>query len=992
MKTIERIILVLLVIILNGSTTKAQELYHQVYNINDGLPSNEVHDIYIDSLNTVWITTDRGVCTYDGHDIKTFSTKDGLSYNTNFKIISDNKNRLWFTGYNTSLSYFENGRFHNFMQNKTLQENFKGNWVYDLDIDNDGGIHIVFENFRSNFYNNYIYLDSLGQVSRLKPKDEVMGRSDRFKLDLVLRKFSNKRSYIFPQVSLPVIDFIDDERKIFLVNKNTFSYSDFGIKYNYEKSIVFELKDKELKVKHEFEQALNDIFQDANNNTLISSSEGILFFENGTLDNPPSIYFKDIAFTSITQDKEGNYWASTLNNGLYFIPSFKFKLYSPANLNDVKIISLEYLENYLLIGTSLGNIYSLKSGSNTLEYKLNLKGSIASFNKKANRVNVSGNWFFNSDDTGRLQYASQLSSVRFKIGLERKNGDFVCTNDTDIAVYKQGKLNYSNIPSYNLNNQNSRNEITSRIQQLFEDENNSLWFGTIDGLFEIQEDNYNFIKKVLDKENFLDVRIQEINVDKNANKWIATIGNGLICFTANREVIQFTIKDGLSSEIVQALEFENDTTLWVGTNNGLDRLTLNMNGNHPILQNIQSFDNVDGLPFNFINELKLWENQLWIGTNGGLIKFNPNENQTPQYTPKVIISEALIEKDSVSIENNHTYEYDQNNIYISYRGISYRQPEKNFYSYCLTKKGETDQWISTDQSELRFSNLSPGTYVFKIRAKTKYEVWSDTKELKFKIQKHFVNTFGFMLVMLFLGLFFLYQLYRWRVKVLLERDNTKKTIEAAKLKTEIAELTTFRNQFNPHFIFNILTSIQHSIFNEDVKKANYYLSNFGKLMRKSLNLMKSKYVTLEKELDFLKAYLELEFLRFPDKFEYRFEIEDDLKLENLFVPPLLFQPAIENVLKHAFNDITDGILSISIATGNIERALCIFVKDNGTGMLQDSTQERDSFRLKLIEDRIRLLSINYPEVNSYFRITSLEHSSGTIAEFHIPKISKSWTE
>jgi len=297
-KTIERIILVLLVIILNGSTTKAQELYHQVYNINDGLPSNEVHDIYIDSLNTVWITTDRGVCTYDGHDIKTFSTKDGLSYNTNFKIIPDNKNRLWFTGYNTSLSYFENGRFHNFMQNKTLQENFKGNWVYDLDIDNDGGIHIVFENFRSNFYNNYIYLDSLGQVSRLKPKDEVMGRSDRFKLDLVLRKFSNKRSYIFPQVSLPVIDFIDDERKIFLVNKNTFSYSDFGIKYNYEKSIVFELKDKELKVKHEFEQALNDIFQDANNNILISSSEGILLFENGTLDNPPSIYFKDIAFVS----------------------------------------------------------------------------------------------------------------------------------------------------------------------------------------------------------------------------------------------------------------------------------------------------------------------------------------------------------------------------------------------------------------------------------------------------------------------------------------------------------------------------------------------------------------------------------------------------------------------------------------------------------------------------------------------------------------------
>ena len=126
----------------------AQDPYHRIIDINDGLPSNEVHDIYIDSLNQVWITTDRGVCIYDGYEIKSYSTNDGLSFNTNFKIIPDQHGRLWFTGYNGYLSYFENGRYLNYQHNDVLKKELKVNWVRHLDRDDNGNLFLATERAR----------------------------------------------------------------------------------------------------------------------------------------------------------------------------------------------------------------------------------------------------------------------------------------------------------------------------------------------------------------------------------------------------------------------------------------------------------------------------------------------------------------------------------------------------------------------------------------------------------------------------------------------------------------------------------------------------------------------------------------------------------------------------------------------------------------------------------------------------------------------------
>ena len=156
--------------------------------------------------------------------------------------------------------------------------------------------------------------------------------------------------------------------------------------------------------------------------------------------------------------------------------------------------------------------------------------------------------------------------------------------------------------------------------------------------------------------------------------------------------------------------------------------------------------------------------------------------------------------------------------------------------------------------------------------------------------------------------------------------------EIIKKNKKIAEykLMALRSVMNPHFLFNSLNSIQFFIAKNEREQALNYLSLFSKLIRGILNSSVNSTITLAQELEILKYYVELESLRFENKFEADFVISDDIDIDNLEIPSLLIQPYVENAIIHGlYNKEGRGKLTVSLSQH--KNLLQCVVEDNGVG-------------------------------------------------------------
>jgi len=152
----------------------------------------------------------------------------------------------------------------------------------------------------------------------------------------------------------------------------------------------------------------------------------------------------------------------------------------------------------------------------------------------------------------------------------------------------------------------------------------------------------------------------------------------------------------------------------------------------------------------------------------------------------------------------------------------------------------------------------------------------------------------------------------------------------ANQKTIELEQKLLRTQLNPHFIFNSLNAIQNYIYKNDAKNAGGYLSKFSVLMRMILDNSRQEFISLEKEIEGLKIYLELQALRFENRFEYAIETDRKLETENISIPPMLAQPFIENSIEHGLlNKKEKGKIAVRFIKSG--ENILFEVEDDGIG-------------------------------------------------------------
>ena len=128
----------------------------------------------------------------------------------------------------------------------------------------------------------------------------------------------------------------------------------------------------------------------------------------------------------------------------------------------------------------------------------------------------------------------------------------------------------------------------------------------------------------------------------------------------------------------------------------------------------------------------------------------------------------------------------------------------------------------------------------------------------------------------------------------------KQQLDTLKLEAMVKELElkTIKSHINPHFIFNSLNSINLFILQNNKLQASEYLTKFSRLVRLILQNSQEAFIPLERELEALQLYLELESLRFDEKFEYKITVADNVDTTILKVPPLIIQPYAENAIWH----------------------------------------------------------------------------------------------
>jgi len=222
-----------------------------------------------------------------------------------------------------------------------------------------------------------------------------------------------------------------------------------------------------------------------------------------------------------------------------------------------------------------------------------------------------------------------------------------------------------------------------------------------------------------------------------------------------------------------------------------------------------------------------------------------------------------------------------------------------------------------------------------------------------------------VLILMLLVVFFFYSAKQKQAKkTALVQQELKASQKQLALEKQYrdSELKALKAQMNPHFIFNVLNSIQEFIVLNKKDLASEYLASFAELIRSYLHFSNKGVLTLQEEVETLEKYLGLEKLRFSQNFEYSIKIDQSIESDSLFIPTMLIQPYVENAVKHGlFHKKENCRLKIEFQQQNSPKIRCI-IEDNGIGR-QKSKEHRDrklkkqkSFASQATASRLNLLN------------------------------------
>ena len=845
-----------------------------------------------DSKGYMWFATDRGVCRFDGYQFKTFTTSNGLADNTIFECKEDYKGRIWFRSFSGRLSYYYHDSIYKIPINDSLVKLMKTSFNTSIAIDSTDNLYIGYYAFKSGFIKINLKRNTISTVPlpefisyviKTSGGDLLTGNTNPFLAPLEGKAV--KMTYLALYSLQPGGSVAREVKK--------WKWDDFGKNQVHDASfflsgsrivttltsnfIVLDTSKSSFVLTKRYPESILNINSGANNSGWIILANSIEYFHNDTILARRFPYFLiKHRVTSITEDKEGGTWFTTLYGGVYYVGSLNFKTFSEADgLPGNKINALTVTKDGTIWTASehsnkLAVIHSDSISYRTLPDREGLSVNNILITKKEVWVGTTSGVFSIFNNPPYSISAGNTGINAYEI-LPNPDGTFWANTYSYMSLLKKEAPAIKPIKSIYL---------YSKIFAVCRDPDQSLWLGTLKGLLKLRNDS---IINFTEGNHLLTNRIDGIAQAENGDLWLATRDTGIIVKQGNK-LTHITTQNGLMSNFCDCACFDYKGNVWVGSNIGISHIMVNKNSTGRLVDTIY---NISAPNLIDVNKIAANGDSIYAATGNGLTVFNMNMIRYNKMAPPVYVTNIKINNSSAPLDTLYNLSYDENYFVISFVGLTYKDAGNTSYRYKM--EGIDTGWLYTKNRDVQYPKVAPGNYKFLVSAMNNDGVWNQhAAVISLNITPPFWATWWARTLFVLVVIGFIY----WRFKLLETRS--KKDAETNKqiLSMELREL---RAQMDPHFLFNNLNTLTHLV---ELKSddAPEFVDELSKYYRYSLQFRNSEFTTLENELKQAERYITILRIRFGDHMKITWNINETFK--QYYIATYSLQLLLENITKH----------------------------------------------------------------------------------------------
>ena len=772
-----------------GGVDRYDGKYFTHFTTKEGLPNNFVVSMVEDRSGNLWFGTSGGVCRYDGHDFTNFTEKEGLSNNAIIPMLKDRFGNIWFGTQGSGANRYDGHSFTYFTDKEGLPNNT---------------INGMFEDRAGN-----LWFGTNGGVSRYDGKS--------------FTNFTEKEG--LPNNSVRVI--LEDRAGNFWFGTNGgvsrydgHSFTHYRVKEGLTHNVVW------------------TILQDRAGNLWFGTGGGVSRYDGKTFTHftVKEGLCQNNVFSSL-EDRFGNLWFGTFDGGVSRYDGQTFTHFTDKEglSNNAVFSMVEDNSGNLWFGTTDGGVnrYDGKTFAQFTEKEGLPHNMVRSMLKDHN-----GNLWIGSEGEGISRYDGKtLTRMTEKDGL---SNNLIRGSIEDhagnlwIGTLRGGVTRYDgkSFTQFTVKEGLSNNVVRC----ILEDCSHNLWFGSWGGGV-TRYDGHTFTY-FTEKGGLPNNAVRSMLEDSGGNIWFGTNGSGVSRYDG-QFFTYFTEKEGLSHNDVVSMLEDHNGNIWFGTSSGLSMLSktklnalFNKKTQKTLLESDILFKNYTyesgflGIGCNESAILEAKDGRIWMGANDRLSVFNPKGVVADTVAPNLVLTGlAIFNEDipwanlrikepkkqhfmaldtSIMLNNgvpmagfnfedvtpwyglpvNLSLAYNNNYLTFNFTGITSFRPKAVKYQYKL--EGFDHNWSNlTNRSEATYGNLSPGRYIFKVKAMNSEGYWSKELSYTFTIRSPWWKMWWAYLFYIILIGGSVFYIYRFQLNHRLEQAEAVRLKELDAVKTRL---------------------------------------------------------------------------------------------------------------------------------------------------------------------------------------------------------------
>lgn len=998
------------------------------FDLNSGFPSNNVYSLIQDRNGYLWFATDNGLVKYNGYSFDIFNRSKGLPSNDVYQLYEDKRGRIWVYTLSYEFGYILNDKYHKISLtglDKTLH-------VRDMA---DNGAFLFFCFWEHSHYSMAIVQNDIITTLPLYYPIERERVKKGTRISFCMISPNCKMWIIGYDNGLYMVDLLHPGRgykKVCTINEfnakyrndNSVSHADKNediLYFNFKGSNVFVINTKNCSYKYvpfnisdgeNIYAVLDDVWagNDKCEHTVITNTSLYLFDKNFKLLAKEKL--SDLVKTSaqisyIFQDGMKSLWYPTNGDGVWC----RYKQHNIFHLID----SSSLLKGARFIGTS-----------NTHTYWWNKKRSVLYDllpGKAIKQISFPPN-------VGLRWVAPCTDSVAY---LTLVNGIFKYSwRDEQI---KSITNNVHNTFIHNYNVQKTLVINSDTLEKIFFGNHYKFLIYDSSSFFSLSAAGYSYFKKykadslvckILAEERYNDIFVdsvykyviaynqQKISIFDPASGKLITFDNAQLARSGINNIVNVEIdryRDIYIESDGQLILFNPllNTGKIISCPFSLLDAVFHIAGNQLIIAgkfgiasapingqlSIGDFKVAPNINLDHYNRILDFviscDSEMLLNTDKGFYKIGLGELR--QYdevvsTASPMFLQAILKTPfEHKLKDNDTIIIDQKLEKISLDAINYYGSGTPVYKYYI--QGVTKDVLQSD-GDIYVSGLIPGRY-YAVNCSISDDLWNSRNAVFYLYRTpRWWQTVKGQVILSIAGLILLAALVF--TIIFITRMVVAKGNEKKRALTEL-ELKAIYSQINPHFIFNTLNAAQFFINKKRFDDAYTHVSKFSQLLRAYLKSSQDRYITLEDEIQMLKNYIELQQIRFEEKFDYKLEVENKIPVNSIKIPSLLLQPLVENAINHGlFHKESGGMLILKFLQGANNTELLCIIEDNGVGRdrsaeikKQDSTR-KESYGTRLTQQLIDIYR-EYEKMDIYLEYTDkAAPETGTIVTLTIKNV------